>query len=149
MILPVNKTNYQLTHLGDDGVFGGGDDTAIPVLPQYVDGSTMLRLSTLADLSAWTEVDYAFPQGIFGDWQLSPETGSVQQTLNGAPTFFVSDSPAGVGEFRSQLVVDASTDDDYVGIVFGFEQDVATELPESYFVLSWKRMLELATPRRA
>ncbi len=133
------QDNYRLTYFGANGVAGGGDDVTLPVLPQYLDGSTMLRLSTLADLSAWTETDYGFPHGILGDWQLDATTGSVVQGVNGGATFFTSNTDLIDREFAAQLEVESANDDDFIGVVFGLRADVTSDLPDSYYVLAWKK----------
>jgi len=71
--------NYGLLHLGADRAEGGNDDTQIAILPTYEDGSTQLEIATVANLSQWTEVDYGFPAGIFGDWEIEATGTSVTQ----------------------------------------------------------------------
>lgn len=131
--------NYALTYFGGDGIAGGGDDVSISVLPQYLDDTDVLRLSTLADLSSWSEVDYAFPPGIFGEWSISDDGASVLQTANGGSTFFVSDDAYIDRPLAAQLEVTADTDDDYIGVVFGMTVNEETQYPDSYYLLSWKR----------
>ncbi|MFV1969253.1 MAG: hypothetical protein ACC628_27850, partial [Pirellulaceae bacterium] len=137
-----DQANFRLTHLGDDQQLGGGDDQVVAVLPQYYDGSTQLRVSTLTDLAPWGEIDYGFPNGILGDWQNQSQTGGVTQVANGGATFFVSDTTTNFGQFATQFQVAATTDDDALGVVFGFSEDPSTGLPDAYYLLSWKRATE-------
>lgn len=134
-----DASNYALTYFGSDGIAGGGDDVAVPVLPRYADGAEMLRLSTLADLSEWNEVDYAFPPGIFGDWQIAADMSSVSQVANGGSTFFVSEDDYLGRNLVAQLEVTEDSDDDYVGVVFGLTVDETTGYPDSYYLLAWKK----------
>ncbi len=127
-----------LTYLGADGNVGGGDDRAIPVLPRYQDGSTNLTLSVLNDLQSWSAIDYGFPNGVFGNWQVSTSTGSATETLNGGPTFFVSGDNSVDNDFAAQLLVSPTTDNDYIGVVVGFQVNADTGLPNTYYLLAWK-----------
>ena len=130
-----DSSNYRLTFLGNDGLAGTGDDQVMPVWPEYADGSTEVQLHTVTDLSTWSEIDYGFPNGILGDWQIAAD-GSVTQSLNGGATFFVSDAETGIGEFRAIVEVD-NDDQDFVGVVFGMERHPSTGLPDNYYLFSW------------
>lgn len=135
--------NYRLLHLGADRVVGGGDDQTIPVLPVYADGGTNLALTTTASLLGWKEIDYGFPRGILGDWQLSAGNTAVTQKLDGGTTFFVSDFTLTGGQFAARVEAPAGTaDDDFLGFVFGFQDNPETGLPDNYYLLSWKRAAE-------
>ena len=112
-------------------------------MPSYLPGSTQVELSTLGPVDRWTEVDYAFPPGILGDWAVAPESDRVVQTADGGMTFFVSDADMTDGEFVSRITVEQTGgDDDYVGLVFGFQQNTATGLPDQYYLVSWKQSAE-------
>ncbi len=133
-----DAANYELLHLGADRLVGGGDDQAFRVLPQYVTGATEIGLSSAVDLSRWSEVDYSFPGGLFGEWRVDGD--SVVQDINGAMSFFVSDFDLVNSRFEGRLqVVDAAGDDDIIGFVFGFRQHAETQLPDQYYLVSWKQ----------
>ena len=77
--------------------------------------------------------------GLLGDWQTGNSGGTVRQLADGGATFFVS--PANVIDqpFAGRILVDAATtDDDFVGLVFGLSTDATTGRPDSYYLLSWK-----------
>lgn len=133
-------SSYELLHLGADRLVGGNDDQAMSILPVYIDGGTQISLLSPASLNNWQEFDYAFPAGIHGDWQLSGGGTSVAQTVDGGMTFFVSDNDFVGGRFSARIKVDgAATDDDFVGVVFGLRTNPETQLPDQYYLLSWKR----------
>ncbi|HYW79619.1 MAG TPA: Ig-like domain-containing protein, partial [Thermoguttaceae bacterium] len=132
--------SYELLHLGVDRLPGGGDDQRLQILPKYVDGSTQIELATTSDFAGWTEIDYAFPSGILGTWNVADDGASVTQLDNGGATFFVSDFDPGNTQFVGRILVEeAAVDDDFVGVVFGFQQDPDTGKPDSYYLLSWKQ----------
>lgn len=138
-------SSYELLHLGADRLVGGNDDQALSVFPVYVDGGAQITLLSPARLNNWQEVDYAFPAGIHGDWQLSGGGTSVTQVVDGGMTFFVSDHDFVDGRFSARLKVDsAAADDDYVGVVFGLRTNPVTQLPDQYYLLSWKRASQAA-----
>ncbi len=135
-----NASSYDLIHLGADRVVGGSDDQTISIFPVYVDGGTQVSLLSPSRLNNWQEIDYGFPAGILGDWQLNGGGTSVTQVADGGTTFFVSDHDFADGRFSARIKVDgAATDDDYVGVVFGLQTNPATQLPDQYYLLAWKR----------
>ncbi len=132
------RANYGLLHLGDDGAVGGGNDRTIHVRPQYVNYSTEIELN-VDDLGLWSEVDYTLPNGILGNWQVEDEGASVKQTDNGGTSFYVNGFDTMDGPFAGRFAVEqAGGDDDFVGLVFGFQQHAETGLPDSYYLVSWK-----------
>ncbi|MBN1910329.1 MAG: Ig-like domain-containing protein, partial [Pirellulales bacterium] len=134
-----DATNYILTHLGADQLPGGGDDQDLRILPRYVDGTTQIEITTIEDLTTWSELDYGFPAGIHGDWQVEPDGSSVVQAANGGATFFISGATQTGGHLLARIVVeDAGGDDDYLGVVFGLSQNSETGLPDEYYLLAWK-----------
>ncbi|MHB9049421.1 MAG: CARDB domain-containing protein, partial [Pirellulales bacterium] len=135
-----DAANYSLTYLGADRALGGGDDRSVRIVPRYLDGANSIELAAAADLSRWTEVDYGFPAGVLGNWQLLHGGTAVKQLDNGGTTFFVSDFDLVNSQFLGRLRVDdPAADDDFVGFVFGFRQNPDTGLPESYYLVSWKQ----------
>ena len=114
---------YELLYLGADREPGGGDDWAIAVSPDYVDAGSQIDLlfvgDDAVDLNQWTEHDYQ--GGSAGDWRIEGGGTSVKQYINGEPTFFVSDSDFIDREFVGRIAVETSSDDDFIGLVFGFQ----------------------------
>jgi len=135
-----DAARYEVLHLGADRTAGGGDDALLRILPRYADGTTQIDLSTVDNLSDWSETDYGFPQGIYGDWQLEDGGASVLQQVNGASTFFVGPDDMIGNRFTSRItVVDSSGDDDYLGVVFGLALHPETNKPDNYYVLAWRQ----------
>jgi len=136
-----DAATYELLDLGFDRAPGGGDDRAIAIAPTYSDGTTQIDLllvgDSTVDLFNWTERDYS--DGTAGDWQIEGGGTSVKQYINGYPTFFVSDFDFIDRQFTGRIKVETTGDDDYIGLVFGFQEDPATENPDDYYYLSWKQ----------
>src|SRR5690606_6053488 len=55
-----------------------------------------------------------------GNWTVTPDGSSVFQSINGDPTFFVSPDNQINKTIRGSIRVETTTDDDYIGFVFGF-----------------------------
>jgi hypothetical protein len=87
------------------------------------------------DLSSWSERGPADN----GNWVVAPDGQSVLQTINGDPTFFVSDSDQINTTLRGRIRVGADGDDDYVGFVFGFNGPVANGNDMNYWLFDWKQ----------
>ena len=57
-----------------------------------------------------------------GEWSVSEMGNSVTQSINGRPTFFISDIEYQDNvSFEGLITVKTDWDDDYVGLVFGFQ----------------------------
>ena len=135
------STNYQLLDLGGDRQVGGTDDRLIPVLPNYADGTPTLQLTpitgTAIDLSLCRETDYQ--NGDSGDWEVQDDGRSVFQSVNGYPTFFISDFDFADAQFVGRIKVETTSDDDHIGLVFGFSELESTGRPHDYYYFSWKQ----------
>ena len=131
---------YELLYLGADREPGGGDDWAIAVSPDYVDAGSQIDLlfvgDDAVDLTQWTEHDYQ--GGSAGDWRIEGGGTSVKQYINGEPTFFVSDSDFIDREFVGRIAVETTSDDDFIGLVFGFQTN-GNGVPDDYYLVSWKQ----------
>ena len=130
---------YSVRQLGLDKAYGGGDDTIVPVLADYEDGSTSIALRPATSLAAnWGESDYFMNLGLMGDWVVSSDGATVRQQGVGGPSFFVSGDAWESDRFAGRISVDTdATDDDAIGLVVGFEPDAGGE-PLSYCLLSWR-----------
>ena len=105
--------------------------------------NSTIKLDTAVNLSQWKATDYGFPVGVLGNWQLENGGAAVQQTLNGGTTFYVSNSDFINSDFAARLRVDSSAgDNDYIGLVFGFQTDPTDAQPNNYYLLSWKQASE-------
>ena len=132
---------YELLNLGPDREPGGGDDQEIMVGPSYVDGSTQIDLLFTDDqviqLDNWVEHDYS--DGAAGDWRIEDGGASVKQYVNAWPTFFVSDFDCVDRWFIGRIAVETASDDDFIGLVFAFQEDPDTDNPDTYYCLSWNQ----------
>lgn len=90
-------------------------------------------LLALADLSSW------IPQGA-GNWEVQPGNTSVRQTINGNPTFFVSDFNVLGGRVTGQFLIHSgSGDDDFVGFVIGYTSPFDGSNNYNFIVFDWKQ----------
>lgn len=75
-----------------------------------------------------------------GNWSTQGGGTSVNQSINGNPTFYVSPDTfinvAIEGSFR----VNTSGDDDYIGFVFGFKDPTGISANYDTYLFSWKRL---------
>ncbi len=83
--------------------------------------------STPIDLSTWSSPDTN------GNWVISPDNKSVNQTKNGEPTIFLSDTVYSNTIFNGKFKVGANWDDDFIGFVFGYQDS------SNYFLFDWKQ----------
>jgi len=60
-----------------------------------------------------------------GDWRLSGTGFSVQQTINGSPTFCVSPDDIINTTITGILRVEETLDNDFIGFVFGYKSPIA------------------------
>lgn len=89
------------------------------------------------DLRDWSQ------QGIpeWGDWDVAGDGSAVIQTTNHSPTFFVSPETLTAGaEIEGVIEVQTSSDDDYVGFVFGYQGPLAAdETGYDFLAFNWKQ----------
>ncbi len=78
-----------------------------------------------------------------GNWSVSSDGSSVLQTVNGQPTFFISNAPFGYGTFAGTLRVETSSDDDFIGFVFGYNSPLSENGDPTndydFLLFDWKR----------
>ncbi|MBN2809918.1 MAG: PEP-CTERM sorting domain-containing protein [Deltaproteobacteria bacterium] len=85
-----------------------------------------LTFAAAINLSSWTASGD-------GTWVLSGDAASVLQTKNGEPTYFVSDTNYINTLFDGSFGVETSSDDDFIGFVFGYTG------PTDYILFDWKQ----------
>ncbi len=93
-----------------------------------------LALAAPIDLTTWQKRGPAAN----GTWNVASGGGSVTQTTNGNPTFFVSPGNF-LNSTLSGTIRVVSSDDDFVGFVFGFQGPAATGNDMNFLLLDWKR----------
>lgn len=92
------------------------------------------RFSTLFD---WTIEEYDPGNG---NWTVAPDGLSVFQSINGDPTFFLSDQPVPPGiEAGVTLAVETTGDNDFVGFVLGAQPGFTDDPAAEYLILDWKQ----------
>lgn len=95
-------------------------------------------------LSGWTQ------QGATGagTWTVAGDGNSVTQTLNGAPTFFVSPFLKEAVTFDLDITPATSVENDWVGVVLGYTGPVgdatcsSQDCANSFILLDWKQESE-------
>ena len=94
---------------------------------------------TPIDLNTWTQLG----DQQAGVWNVSANGSSVQQQINGTPTFFVSPTDFINGTVSGSFQVNTSADDDYVGFVFGYQTPTATSgagiYDYEFLAFEWKQ----------
>lgn len=91
--------------------------------------TTSANAAIAIDLNDWSQ------QGVLsnGNWVVATDGSSVLQTINGNPTYFVSDSDYINTVFDGAFKVQTSTDDDFIGFVFGWNGT------EDFYLFDWKQ----------
>ncbi len=88
---------------------------------------------TVIDLSNWTVVQYGnFGQGN-ANWVRSQTNTVALQTQNADASVFLSPSPLGSDLIEGSWRVETSNDDDFIGFVFGFQDD------QHFYLFDWKQ----------
>lgn len=87
------------------------------------------------DLNTWVDE----PAGA-GNWTVGGTGGSfVDQSINGAPTFFRGNLSALNQTLTSKIQVRTNGDDDFIGFAIGFDAGDATSATADYLLLDWKQ----------
>jgi len=90
------------------------------------------------DLRNWAAEHYAAGAG---NWVVSPDGISVNQSLNGWPTVFYGDAAVQNQRIEGTIQVTGS-DDDYMGFALGFQPGDATNPNADYLLVDWKRITQ-------
>lgn len=86
------------------------------------------------DLNTWVDE----PAGA-GNWTVDGSGSFVDQTVNGAPTFFRGNLSALNQTLTSKIQVRTGGDDDFIGFAIGFDAGDATSASADYLLLDWKQ----------
>ncbi len=81
------------------------------------------------DLTTWSEIS----PPANGNWTVSGDGSSVFQSINGNPTYFVSPNNFANTTFAGSFGVETTSDDDYVGFVFGLRD------ANEFWLFDWKQ----------
>lgn len=90
------------------------------------------------DLNNWSQEGLANN----GNWNISTDGTSVLQTINGAPTFFVSPDTIFNTVVRGKFIVETTGDDDFIGFVFGYQRPVGEEEYFNFILFDWKQITQ-------
>jgi len=74
-----------------------------------------------------------------GNWTVSQDNRSVLQSINGAPTFFVSPDTFINTTFEGKFSVRTTSDNDFIGFVFGFNRPIGEEDYFDFLLFDWKQ----------
>ncbi|MCP5156251.1 MAG: PEP-CTERM sorting domain-containing protein [Ectothiorhodospiraceae bacterium] len=102
--------------------------------------------AAVVDLRTWSE------RGVptAGNWVPEATSGSfVDQTVNGSPTFFVSPETLIDRTFEGTFEVRTTGDDDYIGIVFGYQSptgNTTADTFQNFFSFAWKQGAQSGDP---
>ncbi|KHE93005.1 MAG: PEP-CTERM sorting domain-containing protein [Candidatus Scalindua rubra] len=92
-------------------------------------GAASMTTAAPIDLGSWTQEG---PQAN-GNWVLQSGNTEVLQTINGNPTYFVSDTNYINTQFDGSFGVETTFDDDYIGFVFGYNSQ------SDFLLFDWKQ----------
>ncbi|HHJ34945.1 MAG TPA: PEP-CTERM sorting domain-containing protein [Gammaproteobacteria bacterium] len=91
------------------------------------------------DLNTWTAESYpAVNNFSSGTWTVSGSGSSVNQSVNGQPTFFYSDFNTFGSSFTGSIKVSGS-DDDFIGFALGFNPGDTSNSSADYLLIDWKK----------
>ncbi len=96
---------------------------------------------TPVNLNSWSAESYQAVSGFgSGVWTVAGGGVSVNQTVNGQPTFFVGDFNAQGQQLNGTLRVNSSGgDDDFIGFALGYRSGDNTNAAADYLLVDWKR----------
>lgn len=91
------------------------------------------------DLTTWSSESYPAVAGFNpGIWTVASGGASVNQSVNGQPTFFYSDFNA-FGTSITGRIRPGGGDDDYIGFALGFLPGDSTGTTANYLLVDWKQ----------
>lgn len=93
-----------------------------------------LAFAVPLDLSSWSADTYDLSGGqSAGNWALSSGNTTVTQTVNADPSVYLNNLNQTSYEMDGQWRVKTGSDDDFMGFVFGYQND------HQFYVLDWKQ----------
>jgi hypothetical protein len=91
------------------------------------------------DLSSWTALTLDFPGGQPpGNWVLEAGNTAVTQTVNADPSFYLNNLNQTSYTMQGTWQVNTSSDDDYMGFVFGYQNS------SNFYLFDWKQLAQNA-----
>jgi hypothetical protein len=86
------------------------------------------------NLNTWSSPDTG------GSWTVAPDGESVFQSTNGNPTVFLSPTNVFNDNIRGSVTVETTSDDDYIGFIFGWQSTT------NFYLFDWKQGLQSGSP---
>ncbi|GEM_PF-1619076 len=88
------------------------------------------------DLSTWEQKGNTDS----GDWELATGNRTVTQLINYNPTFYVSPDDIIDKVVQGTIQVKTTSDDDFIGFVFGFKEPAGSDsYPYDFYLFDWKK----------
>jgi hypothetical protein len=117
----------------------------LSVFLSLLSGSTLFAQGNI-DLNEWNQEGVAAA----GNWVVAADGESVLQTVNGAPTFFVSPNNFINTTIGGSFGVETTSDDDFVGFVFAFNAPISgngdPDLFCDFILFDWKQITQSGAP---
>lgn len=87
------------------------------------------------DLNTWSQ------QGLLanGNWVIADDNSYIDQTVNGEPTFFVAPDAFINSTIRGTISVRTTSDNDFIGFVFGYQQPQGEGDYFDFYLFDWKQ----------
>lgn len=96
------------------------------------------------DFSTWSDESYDLPFTPTPRWEISDDGSSVELRSDGAPAILYSEFQARGQVVSGTIESDALLDDDYFGLVLGFEPGDTAHVGAEYLLVDWKRSSQFA-----
>lgn len=97
-------------------------------------GLTATTFAAPVDLSSWSELTLDYPGGQpSGNWVVAADNLSVTQTVNADPSLFLNNLNQTNYSMDGTWQVLTSSDDDYMGFVFGYQNS------SNFYLFDWKQ----------
>lgn len=111
-----------------------------------VSASASVAQAAAVDLSTWSSENHTNAgSASSGSWNVNGSSTAVTQTNNGVPTFFYSDFDAAGSEFTTNIRVNTSSDDDFIGFALGYEPGDSSNTSADYLLIDWKQGTQSTT----
>ena len=108
------------------------------ILIELATGTLFIGIAGMAnagaiDLSSWSADTYTLGGQPAGNWVLSSDNETVTQTVNADPSVYLNGVNQTSYEMNGHWKVATGTDDDFMGFVFGYQND------HQFYVMDWKQ----------
>ncbi len=104
------------------------------ILTGIVAGVCLTGISSVAGAAPINLTNWTAEGG--GNWAVSSNGTEVTQTINGDPAYFLSDINYLDKKFEGSFKVNTTSDDDFIGIVFGWKNS------SDYYLFDWKQNVQ-------